>query len=228
MVLNLKLKHKQRKIRMSKKIDDIAVVGSLILLVALSLEIVLNNHTDFTPYYIVCEAVICITYITKFFIDMRGARSAKRFFYKRLPILLISIPYLAIIMACGVSVSRQAALSLGLLPVLRAIISFYRLFIRLVSAQSIDKILIAYLMVTILFTYIAALIFYDVEYHINENLHGFGNAIWWAWMNLTTVGAEIYPVTTLGKILSVMLPLLGMMLLPLFTSYIISLHKRRG
>lgn len=228
MVLNLKLKGEIKKFTMSKRIDDIAVVGSLVLLIALSLEIVLNDHTDFTPYYIVTEGVICTTYIIKFFIDMRGARDKRRFFYQRLPILLISIPYLAIIMLCGVAVNRQAALSLGLLPILRAIISFYRLFVKLVSAQSIDKILVAYLMVTILFTYIAALIFYDVEYHINENLHGFGNAIWWAWMNLTTVGAEIYPITTLGKVLSVMLPLLGMMLLPLFTSYIISLHKRRG
>lgn len=159
---------------------------------------------------------------------MGKARRRKRFFWQRLPILIISIPYLAIIMLCGVSVSREAALSLGLVPILRAIISFYRLFVRLVTAQSIDKILLAYLMVTILFTYIAALIFYDIEYHVNPNLHGLGNAIWWAWMSLTTVGSDIYPVTTLGKILSVTLPLLGMMLLPLFTSYIIALHKRRG
>ncbi|MFR9527762.1 MAG: ion channel [Rikenellaceae bacterium] len=159
---------------------------------------------------------------------MRGALHRKRFFYTHLPILLISIPYLAIVMLTGVEVSRVVALSLGLLPILRAFVSFYRLFVRLVSAQSIDKILLAYLMVTVLFTYVAALIFYDVEYHVNSNLKGLGNAIWWAWMNLTTVGAAIYPVTTLGKVLSVLLPLVGMMLLPLFTSYIIALHKRRG
>ncbi len=205
-----------------------AVVGSVILLIALSFEIVLSDHNSFTRYYIVLEGLVCSTYITKFFVDMGNSLHKQRFFFRRLPILLISLPYLAIIMLCGVTISRQVALSLGLLPILRAIISFYRLFMRLVTAQSIDKILLAYLMVTILVTYIAALIFYDVEYHLNDKLHGLGNAIWWAWMSLTTVGAEIYPVTTLGKILSVVLPLLGMMLLPLFTSYIIALHKRRG
>ncbi|MFI3316645.1 MAG: ion channel [Rikenellaceae bacterium] len=210
------------------KIDNVVVVGSMLLLAALSLEIVSGDHLNFTPYYIFIEGVICATYITKFIVDMSGALHKRRFFYQRLPILLISVPYLAIIMLCGATVNRQAALTLGLLPILRAIISFYRLFVRLVTAQSIDKILLAYLMVTILFTYIAALIFYDIEYHVNSSLHGLGNAIWWAWMSLTTVGAAIYPVTTLGKILSVVLPLLGMMLLPLFTSYIIALHKRRG
>lgn len=205
-----------------------AIVGSVVLLIALSFEIVMGDHQSFTRYYILIEGVVCGSYITKFFNDMRHALHPSIFFWRRFVILLISLPYLAIVMLCGVEVNRAAALSLGLLPILRAIISFYRLFVRLVTAQSIDKILVAYLMVTILFTYIAALIFYDVEYQVNDSLHGLGNAIWWAWMSLTTVGAEIYPVTTLGKVLSVLLPLVGMMLLPLFTSYIIALHKRRG
>ncbi len=205
-----------------------AIGGSVLLLVALSFEIIAGDHRDFTRYYIAIEGVVCGCYITKFFCDMRAARRPARFFVTHLPILLISVPYLAIVMVAGVEVHRAAALSLGLLPIVRAFVSFYRLFVRLVTAQSIDKILLAYLMVTILFTYVAALIFYDAEYHVNSNLHGLGNAIWWAWMSLTTVGAELYPVTTLGKILSVMLPLVGMMLLPLFTSYIIALHKRRG
>ncbi len=213
---------------MKKRIDNLVVVGSVILLVALSFEIITNDHYNFTPYYVAIEGVVCTSYIVKFFIDMGGALHRSRFFWRRLPILLISIPYLAILILCGVEINREVALSIGLLPLARAVISFYRLFVRLVTAQTIDKILLAYLMVTLLFTYIAALIFYDVEYHINDNLHGFGNALWWAWMSLTTVGAELYPVTTLGKVLSVMLPLLGMMLLPLFTSYIIALHKRRG
>lgn len=228
MVLNLSTYPKLQKKDMRNKIDALAVVGSIILLIALSFEIIVSNHTNFTPYYIIVEGVVCFCYISKFFIDMKNALHHSRFFWHRFPILLLSIPYLAIFMLCGATINRETALSLGLLPVVRAIISFYRLFVRLVTAQSIDKILLAYLMVTVLFTYIAALIFYDVEYHLNENLHGLGNAIWWAWMSLTTVGAELYPVTTLGKVLSVMLPLVGMMLLPLFTSYIIALHKRRG
>ncbi len=213
---------------MSKRINNWVVIGSVILLVALSLEIVMSDHRNFTLYYTLLEGAVCCLYITKFFVDMRGALHPWRFFGKHLPVLLISIPYLALFALGGATLDRSAALSVGLLPILRAIISFYRLFVRLVTAQSIDKILLAYLMVTILVTYVAALIFYDVEYHVNDDLHGLGNAIWWAWMSLTTVGAAIYPVTTLGKVLSVVLPLLGMMLLPLFTSYIISLHKRRG
>lgn len=213
---------------MSRRINDIVVVASIVLLIALSFEIVLGNHIDFTPYYVALESAVCVIYITKFCLDLSASRAKRKFFIHRLPILLISIPYVAIAWFTNVKIDREVALLLGILPILRAIISFYRLFIRLVSAQSIDKIFLAYLIVTILITYIASLIFYDCEFHTNTDLHSFGDAIWWAWMSLTTVGAAIYPITTIGKILSVILPLLGMMLLPLFTSYIIALHKRRG
>ncbi len=215
-------------VKISRYINNIVVVASIVLLVALAFEITRGQQSSFSLYYSVLEAVVCSTYITKFIYDMSAAIDKRRFFVNRLPILLLSIPYLAIAMALGLKLGHNYSLVLGLLPIVRAIISFYRLFMRLVSAQSIDKILMAYLMVTVLFSYIAALIFYDCEAHVNPNLHGLGNAIWWALMGLTTVGASIYPVTTVGKILSVILPLLGMMLLPLFTSYIIALHKRRG
>ena len=40
-------------------------------------------------------------------------------------------------------------------------------------------------------------------------------------MNVTTVGASIFPVTAVGKIFSVLLPVMGMMFFPIFTTYIL-------
>ena len=37
---------------------------------------------------------------------------------------------------------------------------------------------------------------------------------------MTTVGCNIEPVTAIGKIVAVILPLIGMVILPLFTVYI--------
>ena len=58
----------------------------------------------------------------------------------------------------------------------------------------------------------------------------FGDAIWWASMNLTTVGADIFAVTAVGKILTVLLPTLGMMMFPIFTTYILQeyTHKKES
>ena len=66
--------------------------------------------------------------------------------------------------------------------------------------------------------------------HVNDKLHGFGNALWWAWMNVTTVGAEIFAVTAIGKVITILLPTLGMMMFPIFTTYILQeyTHKKES
>ena len=43
-------------------------------------------------------------------------------------------------------------------------------------------------------------------------------------MNVTTVGAAIFPVTAVGKVLAVLLPALGMMFFPIFTIYVTNMY----
>lgn len=45
-------------------------------------------------------------------------------------------------------------------------------------------------------------------------------------MNVTTVGAEIFAVTTIGKVVTVLLPSLGMMMFPIFTVYVVQQFTR--
>ena len=54
--------------------------------------------------------------------------------------------------------------------------------------------------------------------------------LWWAWMNVTTVGAEIFAVTAIGKVITILLPTLGMMMFPIFTTYILQeyTHKKES
>jgi voltage-gated potassium channel len=44
-------------------------------------------------------------------------------------------------------------------------------------------------------------------------------------MNMTTVGAAIFPVTAVGKVLAAMLPALGMMFFPIFTIYVTDIYN---
>lgn len=45
-------------------------------------------------------------------------------------------------------------------------------------------------------------------------------------MNVTTLGASIIPVTEIGKILTVVLGTVGMLMFPLFTVYVTNLVQR--
>jgi voltage-gated potassium channel len=76
-------------------------------------------------------------------------------------------------------------------------------------------------------TYFSALFFYEYEAPVNSAVHGFGDALWWACMNMTTVGAEIFPVTAIGKAICVVLPIIGMAMFPIFTVYVTSLYAPR-
>ncbi len=44
-------------------------------------------------------------------------------------------------------------------------------------------------------------------------------------MNVTTVGAAIFPVTAIGKVVCVLLPMLGMAMFPIFTVYVTDLYN---
>ena len=62
-------------------------------------------------------------------------------------------------------------------------------------------------------------------------MNGYGDALWWAFMDVTTVGSNIIAQTVTGRVLSVLLAALGMMMFPIFTVYITNLiqqsNKRR-
>ncbi|TDJ03840.1 MAG: hypothetical protein E2O68_09325 [Deltaproteobacteria bacterium] len=61
--------------------------------------------------------------------------------------------------------------------------------------------------------------FYVVEKGINYNIKHFGDALWWGFTTVTTVGyGDITPVTPEGKIIGVSLMLAGTALLALHTS----------
>ena len=70
-----------------------------------------------------------------------------------------------------------------------------------------------------------------MEHGPNPLVKGYGDALWWAFMDVTTVGSNIIAVTPTGRVLSVLLAALGMMMFPIFTVYITNLiqqsNKRR-
>lgn len=80
--------------------------------------------------------------------------------------------------------------------------------------------LISYVLMIFALSYFASLVFYSLEHTINPMVTSYGKALWWAFMNVTTVGSNIVPKTATGEVLCVVLAAAGMMLFPIFTAYI--------
>ena len=163
-----------------------------------------------------------------FIVDFTSALTRKeasgRYYLLNMLLLLISIPYLNILSWINIPLDRGVAVAVGALPLLRSFVAMGVVVQWFISGK-VNQIFAAYLFTVVCFTYLAALIFFDYEVGVNDKLHGFGNALWWAWMGVTTVGAAIFPVTAIGKVLAVLLPALGMMFFPIFTIYVTNIYS---
>lgn len=207
-------------------LDTLTLLGGIVLLVALSWEIIAGDHLHFSEGYMIVQLLVCLVFLCDFFVRWSASPQPRRFFGRNLLFLLLSIPFLNIIDWCSLSLSRDWAMLVGILPLARAFLALY-VVVRWLVDNRVRKLFAAYILTVVVFTYLSALVFYDYEALVNPHLHGFGNALWWAWMGVTTVGAAIFPVTAIGKIFAVLLPILGMMMFPIFTVYVVQEYTHK-
>ncbi|MDE5708813.1 MAG: potassium channel family protein [Alistipes sp.] len=210
--------------------ETLAVMAGIVLLVALSMEIIGGKNLHFSSVYLNVQLAVCIVFLLDFLVLWSAAERKGRYFWRNVLFLLISIPWLNLLGWCGVTVTRDWGVLVGLLPVLRAFLAMVIIVRWLIKGNKMRRMLVAYVFTVVVFTYISGLVFYEYEAAVNPKLHGFGNALWWAWMNVTTVGAEIFPVTAVGKVFCILLPSLGMMFFPIFTTYVLQeyTHKKEA
>lgn len=208
-------------------LDPVVVAASVVLLVALSVEIIGGERAPFSKWYVNLQLIICLLFIVDYVVMTILDRRPIRYFFSHIIILIISLPYLTIIPSNGADIHREWAMVVSIMPQLRAFVALYIVIRWITREQTFARLFYAYILSMMSLTYLSALLFYDCEIDLNPELTGFGDALWWAGMGLTTVGASIYPTTATGKILSVVMPLLGMMMLPIATGYLVSRYKHR-
>lgn len=207
-------------------LNVLSLVAGLALLVAFSWEILAGDPRHYSGDYLLLQGVVCIIFLADFFAQMWASDRRWHFFFSNLYFLLLSIPYLNIIRWTGLELTHEQATLVSFVPLLRALLGLYVVFRWLITSR-VTRLFTSYVLSIVVFTYFAALIFYDYEINVNPQLHTFMDAVWWACMNVTTIGAQIYAVTTIGKILTVVLPILGMLLFPVFTVYVTQIYNRK-
>ena len=210
---------KQPLTTLARVLDWVAIAAAVVILLSLSLDIV-HRHT-----YLLSEAmvhlqfVVCLVFVLDYLMRSLAAPHPQRYFWRNIVVLLVSIPWLNFMYWGGVELGKGMYIFLKALPLVRGMLGIYTL-IRLASPSRVSAIMWSYIAIIVLLTYLAALVFYSYEQGLNPHVTGFGEALWWSGLNVTTVGANIFAVTPMGKILTVILPGLGMVLFPLLTVYV--------
>ena len=205
----------------------VSLIAGIALMVGISIEVLTGDHRTYSEWYLWLQFIVCVVFIIDFLGEISSRRKSKRHYFINVLFLLISIPYLNILRWRGVAMGHDLAGAVMALTLIRAFVAMV-VVVKWMIESRVSRIFGAYIFTVVCFTYLAALMFYDYEVLVNDKLHGFGNALWWAWMNVTTVGAAIFPVTAVGKVLAVLLPGLGMMFFPIFTIYVTDIYTAKS
>lgn len=168
--------------------------------------------------YMSYQLIVCIFFILEYFYRLCISQHKIRYFFFALPFLLISIPYLNIIEHYHIGLDHELLVFLCFIPIVRGLVALI-MVVAFIAKRMVTTVFVSYVLVVIPTMYMSALIFYVAEKDINSGIVNFWYALWWAGMNITTIGCDINPMTATGMIISFMLSLLGIIMLPLFTVY---------
>lgn len=213
--------------RILTAMNILVIIGSLIIVATMSIEFFENmSLTDDKLMFLQIQYWICLLYLLDYVLRFIGAKHKVKFFFRNIVLLIISIPFMNILIHYNVQLDHEWTIIIRTLPIIRGIYAI-SIFVNVVTRSKISTLFVSYLTFVASLTYFSTMIFYYVELGHNPLVKTYGDAIWWACMDLTTVGSNIYATTTVGKFLSVALAATGMMMFPIFTAYITDIFKNK-
>lgn len=211
---------------LARLLHGAVIVVSLMLIVYVSYDILSGVTFVETERYMAFQLVVCLVFLVSLCVDWYLARRKWCFLWHNLFFFLVSIPYLNIIHATGIVLSEEAYTYVRFIPLVRSAFAL-AVVVGYVAKTKLNSLFVSYLIVLLAGIYFASLIFYKVEFGVNEGVTNFAIVVWCAFMNVTTLGSPIVPATAVGKVLYVFLGFLGMTMLPLFTVYVSNLIKSK-
>ncbi len=195
---------------------------SVFLIVDISMDIFNNVEYLTQKKYLKTQLYICLFFIFAFVLEFSLSDDKWIYFKTHFLFLIVCIPYTNIIDHFGFALTPTEHYLIRFMPLIR---SGYALAIVVgwLTSNKASGLFISYLTMLLATVYFGSLLFFVLENKINPEVHNYQDSLWWACMNMTTVGSNIYAITPTGRILSVVLSALGMMMFPIFTVYVTSL-----
>ena len=193
----------------------IILLMSLFLVISISIDTFKGIPFYTQSSYMKIQLWICIWFLFDFVLEFFLAKHKWRYIRTHFIFLLVAIPYQNII----------AYYLLRFIPLLRGGYAL-AIVVGWLTYNRASSLFVSYLTMLLATVYFASLAFFVLEHKVNPLVTDYGDALWWAFMDVTTVGSNIIAMTTTGRVLSVLLAALGMMMFPIFTVYITNLIQQ--
>ena len=208
----------------------IILVMSLFLVISISVDTFKGIPFYTQSSYMKVQLCICLWFLFDFVLEFFLAKHKGRYLRTHFIFLLVAIPYQNIIAYYGWTFSDEITYLLRFIPLLRGGYAL-AIVVGWLTYNRASSLFVSYLTMLLATVYFSSLAFFVLEHRVNPLVNGYGDALWWAFMDVTTVGSNIIAQTVTGRVLSVLLAALGMMMFPIFTVYITNLiqqsNKRR-
>lgn len=205
----------------------IILLLSLFLLISISIDTFKGIPFYTQSVYMKVQFWICIWFLFDFFLEWALSKDKWHYLATHFVFLLVSIPYQNIIAYMGWTFSPEVTYMIRFIPLVRGGYAL-AIVVGWLTYNKASSLFVSYLTMLLATVYFASLAFYVMELHANPLVKTYGDALWWAFMDVTTVGSNIIAVTVTGRVLSVLLAALGMMMFPIFTVYVTSLIQKRN
>lgn len=215
--------------KLKKDVYNLLHIGILILalflVISISIETFTNVGFQEGRSYLVTQSWICVFFLSASFIEFFLEKNKWKYLRTHFIFIIISIPYLYIIDYYHIQLNETAQYFIKFIPLVRGGYALAIIVGRFTKSK-VTSLFISYLTMLLATVYFSSLLFFSIEHKLNTSVTNYLDALWWAFMNVTTVGSNIYAVTTGGRILSIVLAALGMMMFPIFTVYITSVFQK--
>lgn len=205
----------------------IVLILSVLLIVYISYDTFRSENFLANHAYMTFQFWVCVVFVADFFIELIFARHRWQYVRHRFLFLFISIPYLNIVSALDIHLSPEALYFVRFIPLARGALALSIVF-GYFSKNAITSFFMSYIVIMVMIVYFCSLIFYQCEQGVNPQVDTYWTALWWAAMNMSTVGCYINPMTIEGRIVAVILPISGMIIFPLFTVYLTDYVRRHS
>lgn len=200
----------------------IILLLSLFLVISISIDTFKNIQFYTQTSYLKIQLWICLFFLFDFFLEFFLAKDKMRYFRTHFIFFLVAIPYQNIISYFDIQFSQEIMYFIRFIPLVRGGYAL-AIVVGWLSYNKASGLFISYITMLFATVYFSSLIFYVLEHKVNTLVTDYWDALWWAFMDVTTVGSNIIAVTPTGRVLSVLLAALGMMMFPIFTVYVTSL-----
>lgn len=195
---------------------------SLFLVISISIDTFKNIQFYTQTSYLKIQLWICLFFLFDFFLEFFLSKDKLRYVRTHFIFFLVAIPYQNIISYFHIQFSAEVMYFIRFIPLVRGGYAL-AIVVGWLSYNKASGLFISYITMLFATVYFSSLIFYVLEHKVNTGVGNYWDALWWAFMDVTTVGSNIIAVTATGRVLSVVLAALGMMMFPIFTVYVTSL-----